>query len=268
MNSKNVLGKILTMLSLADEKLIQAKTDDGEILQSSNFDVNDDVECVNADGTTTPAEDGEYTITFTTPEGNENTQVIDIDGGKIASISSPAEAEQVDKGTDEEEEEEMDAPTAPESPMMPVSATPGVPASMAKQEVTDSVKPIAKEKAKSLPNTTDENEVNVHKDGDEAEQDGVIRMEDLSARLQKMEDTISDMMTKLGIGDVKPDNVTEPSHPVIETEKDLKFEEEELPKLDGAPLDAPTKFSEVFKPTTFGKKVGDSQSSFLSKLYN
>jgi hypothetical protein len=267
MNSKNVLGKILTMLSLADEKLIQAKTDDGEILQSSNFDVNDDVECVNADGTTTPAEDGLYTITFTTPEGNESTQVIDIDGGKIAQISTPEEAADVANGTDDEDEQ-MDAPTAPESPMMPVSATPGVPASMAEQKVTDSVKPVAKEKAKSLPNTTDENEVNVHKDGDEAEQDGVIRMEDLSARLQKMEDTISDMMTKLGIGDVKPDNVTEPSHPVIETEKDLKFEEEELPKLDGAPLEQATKFSEVFKPTTFGKKVGNSQSSFLSKLYN
>ena len=94
MNSKQVLSKIAKMLNFAEDTLIQAKTADGTILQSSNFDVNDDVFEVGADGKTTPAADGEYTITFTTPEGTESTQVIDIDGGKVSEISAPDEAKQ------------------------------------------------------------------------------------------------------------------------------------------------------------------------------
>ena len=45
--------------------------------------------------------------------------------------------------------------------------------------------------------------------------------------------------------------------------------EEELPKLDGAPLEPTVRFSAdtIHKPH-YGKKVGDSQSSFLAKLYN
>ena len=103
MNSKNVLSKILTLLSLADEKMIEAKTEDGKILQSSNFDVNDNVMEVGADGKMFPAEDGEYTITFTNPEGNESTQVVTITDGKISEISTPEE-----EAADESGEEEMD----------------------------------------------------------------------------------------------------------------------------------------------------------------
>ena len=44
-------------------------------------------------------------------------------------------------------------------------------------------------------------------------------------------------------------------------------EEEELPKLDGAPVEEATRFSNQNK-NNYGKKVNDSQSSFLSKLYN
>ena len=69
MNSKTVLNKIMQMLSLNEtSNFTDAKTEDGTILQSSNFDVNDDVFEVSEDGTKNPAADGEYTISFTTPE--------------------------------------------------------------------------------------------------------------------------------------------------------------------------------------------------------
>jgi hypothetical protein len=58
---------------------------------------------------------------------------------------------------------------------------------------------------------------------------------------------------------------------VVQEEEGIKMssepdEEEELPKLDGAPIeDAPLKFSSQKKNNKVGK---DAQSSFLSKLYN
>jgi hypothetical protein len=44
-------------------------------------------------------------------------------------------------------------------------------------------------------------------------------------------------------------------------------EEEELPKLDGAPIEEGYKFSSEENKNRFGKKVSNSQSTFLSKLY-
>ena len=44
-------------------------------------------------------------------------------------------------------------------------------------------------------------------------------------------------------------------------------EEEELPKLDGAPIEEAMKFSAQTNNKNYGKKVENSQSSFLSKLY-
>jgi hypothetical protein len=49
--------------------------------------------------------------------------------------------------------------------------------------------------------------------------------------------------------------------------KDEKEVEEELPKLDGAPIDEMYKFSAEQNSKRFGKKVDNSQNSFLSKLY-
>ena len=109
MNAKDVLSRISKILTFSDSTPIQAKTSDGKILQSSNFDVNDDVLEVTEDGKTAPVADGEYTITFTTPEGNENTQVIDVDGGKIAEISTVSEqADETANAPEKKGEEAMD----------------------------------------------------------------------------------------------------------------------------------------------------------------
>jgi hypothetical protein len=49
--------------------------------------------------------------------------------------------------------------------------------------------------------------------------------------------------------------------------KDEKEIEEELPKLDGAPIEEGFKFSAEQNNKRFGKKIDTPQSSFLSKLY-
>ena len=43
--------------------------------------------------------------------------------------------------------------------------------------------------------------------------------------------------------------------------------EEELPKLDGAPMEEATRFAAESNRKNYGKKTMDSQSTFLSKLY-
>ena len=50
-------------------------------------------------------------------------------------------------------------------------------------------------------------------------------------------------------------------------EDDIEDMEEELPKLDGAPIEEAMKFSAQNNNKNYGKKVENSQSSFLSKLY-
>jgi len=276
MNSKSVLSKILTLLSLADEKLIQGTTDDGTILQSSNFDVNDDVFVVSEDGTTSPAEDGEYTISFTTPEGNEDTQVINVMGGKIDEISTPEDVAADDT-------EEMSEAGTPQDPTkgdsqnrIDVNSVPG-----GKMDDTTQTKKFAaefpgapkgatKETAKGLPNTTDESKVNeVPAPNDN---DTVISLSYRISELEKMVKTMMDAVNPPS--EEANDNIAPSANTPVGvapvTQMTAEPDEEELPKLDGAPIEPGFKFNSdaVHKPNNYGKKVGDSQSSFLSKLYS
>jgi hypothetical protein len=68
-------------------------------------------------------------------------------------------------------------------------------------------------------------------------------MEDMAYRISEMEKKFEAMMPK---------------------EEEMEEDEEELPKLDGAPVE-----EGMMKPkvNNFGKKVQNSQSAFLSKLY-
>jgi hypothetical protein len=226
MNAKQVLSKIASILKFDDATPIQAKTSDDKILQSSNFDVNDDVFEVGADGVVTAAADGEYTITFTTPEGETSTQIIDVDGGKIAEISTPSEAADEAKGTPEEKAEEA----------------------MASLAGDDIASPAA-------PNATSQ-----------TPQDIPQTMDKLSARIDELEKKFMDMISekettepkKAETGEVG-ENSSQMSAVKLAVEPD---EEEELPKLDGAPID-----DEPKPLNKFGKKISTPQSTFLSKLY-
>ena len=72
------------------------------------------------------------------------------------------------------------------------------------------------------------------------------RIEEMEKKVMKMEEAIA--------------NPTDEE--VVEEEM-----EEELPKLDGAPIEEAMKFSAQTNNKNYGKKVENSQSSFLSKLY-
>jgi hypothetical protein len=58
----------------------------------------------------------------------------------------------------------------------------------------------------------------------------------------------------------------------VKKESDIKFNledasEEDLPKLDGAPVEMGAVFTPEEIQKRYGKKVANSQSTFLSKLY-
>jgi hypothetical protein len=76
------------------------------------------------------------------------------------------------------------------------------------------------------------------------------KFEDMAYRIEEMEKKISKM--------------EEVKEEVVDKKADI---EEELPKLDGAPIEEGYKFSAEENKNRFGKKVSNSQSTFLSKLY-
>jgi hypothetical protein len=248
MNSKTVLSKIMSLLNLEEAvSLTDAKTEDGTILQSSNFDVNDDVFEVAADGTKTPPADGDYTISFTTPEGEQSMQVITVKAGKIAEISTPEE-----ETTEETEMEMVPVEEIPQASgdKLPVNETPtqknSVKSGTLKMaEQTDTAEPIAED-------------TNAPEDEIPTEQVDMNKMmEDMQYRISEMEAK----MTKMEEAMYPPVNSE-----VTEEVAGMKMEEE-LPKLDGAPIEQVSKFSTENK-NNYGKKSNDSQSNFLSKLYN
>ena len=76
------------------------------------------------------------------------------------------------------------------------------------------------------------------------------KFDELSYRIEEMEKKIASM---------------EAAKVEDKKEADIKMEEEELPKLDGAPVDE-SPLAKQNNGVKFGKKVVNAQSSFLSKL--
>jgi len=236
MNSKSVLSRIAKMLSLSETTILEftdAKTVEGTILQSKTFDLGEDVEVVSEDGTKTPAPDGEHEISLKDSEGKEVVIRITTLDGKITEREN-VEEENAEVGEETEMEGEMPADT------------------MMAADYVKAPKGLETDEAKSLPNTTDEDPRNrVGTDSDD-KKDPLIA---LSYRITELEDAIAELKMKFG-----EDKVEE----VIKEEEEIK-----VPKLDGAPVDetmSKVNLSGIHKPTT--NKVGNSQNSFLSKLYN
>ena len=242
MNSKSVLNKILTLLSLdsSEVNLTDAQTVDGTILQSPTFDLGESVEVVSEDGTKTPAPDGEHEIALRDSEGKEVVIRIMTKDGKITERSNveeanpevKAEEEVVDKKADEVAKED-DVEMA-DAEMLP---------------------------AKGLPNTTDEDKANEVPDAEDSKE--VISM---GYRIDELEKAMKMMIEKMGMetSPVDEESVEEDDMP-----EDGVAMEEELPKLDGAPVEShkPFNFAEQ-NSKNYGKKTKDSQSTFLSKLYS
>ena len=211
MNAKEVLNKIMTLLSVDNNEvtLTDARDAQGNILQSSTFDIGEDVSVVGEDGSLTKAPDGEHEIELTDSEGNKVVIRIETKDGKIESRenveeSSPADLE--DTGVNEE---------------MPVA--------FAEETVP----------AKALPNTTDESPAN---EVPSPETDSPI-ISELKAKIKALELELE-------------------SYKMAE-----EMPEEELPKLDGAPIEEDMKKFSKVKAYGSKNKIADPQNTFLSKLY-
>jgi hypothetical protein len=236
MNSKTVLGKILTLLSLNENEvnLTYAKLADGTIVESPTFDVGEPLEVVSEDGTKTPAPDGEHELSLRDESGNENLIKVITKDGKIV------ERENVEM----EDVEVKDIPQAGETDKA--------------NEVKDAAGSVKDgtmmaeetEEVETIPADDEEEEG----EGKEVEINLGKKMEEMAYKIEEMEKKISKMEEAM---------MPAPDEEVAE---EVAMEDEELPKLDGAPVDGASKFSSE-NTKNYGKKVRDSQSNFLSKLY-
>jgi len=251
MNSKSVLKRIMTLLSAEEVELTDAKDAQGQILQSPTFDLGEPVEVVHEDGTKSPAPDGEHEVSLKDTEGNEVIVRIQTKDGKIVSRENVEEAkneemadvktEPIPQGTGEELPENV----RPEQPNSVKSGT----IKMAEEDET--VEPIPATEDKSMEEEGEEPEISIELGK---------KMEDMAYRIEEMEKKMAKMEAMF------PPVASE----VVQEAEGIKMsevEEEELPKLDGAPIEeTTTKFSAETK-RNYGKKIATPQSSFLSKLY-
>lgn len=102
MNSKNVLNKIIALLSVEEKavKLAFAELADGTVLESPTFDVGESVEVVAEDGTKSPAPNGEHELILRDEEGNETRFKIFVTDGVITereNVELEAEIKKVEK---------------------------------------------------------------------------------------------------------------------------------------------------------------------------
>jgi hypothetical protein len=100
------------------------------------------------------------------------------------------------------------------------------------------------EEVAAIPSDTDKEEMGMP--------EMLKKFEDMAYRIDEMEKKIAKMAeVEIEIKGKEKDDV----------------EEEELPKLDGAPIEEGFKFSQSENKNRFGKKTDNAQNSFLSKLY-
>ena len=236
MNSKTVLNKIMSLLSKEEVILTYARLADGTIVESATFDVGEDLFVVSEDGTKVAAPDGEHELALKDTEGNETLIKVISKDGKIV------ERENVEL----EDVKVQDIPQAGatdkanEVPTAEGSVTSGT-TKMA--EDTEEVEPITEDEDSLMEEDTDKPSIEIElKD----------MVEKLAYRIEEMEKKMEEM------GKHKMEE---------ETKEEDDIEDMELPKLDGAPIEEAMKFSAQNNKKNYGKKVENSQSSFLSKLY-
>jgi hypothetical protein len=234
MNAKKVLNKIVEFLSANEVELTYAKLADGTIVESATFDVGEDLFVVSEDGTKSPAPDGMHDLMLKDTEGNETMFKVKSEAGKIV------ERENVEM-SDEKVKDIPQAGTYTEDDTMPEVPGQIEKGTLKAAEETEEVMPITEDATKE-----DEKEIEIEL-GKKIEE-MAYRIEEMEKKMMKMEEA---MMP-----------------PVDQTvDEEVAMEEEELPKLDGAPTEEAMKFSTDSNRKNYGKKVSDSQSNFLSKLY-
>lgn len=228
MNARQVLDKIVKTLSLSKEEVLftYAKLADGTIVESPTFDVGEAVEIVTEDGKT-PAPDGEHELALKDSEGNEVLIKIMTMDGKIT------ERENVELGEGEVKMESI------------AGGDMGDDEAVATEETAE---PISEDMKSAIEKMA-------------------YRIEELEKKMQSMEEIkegseADKVKTEDLPGDPTKVNTVE-KMAAVEPDED---EEEELPKLDGAPIDenAPKQNGVKLNKKT---SLVNPQSSFLSKLY-
>jgi hypothetical protein len=235
MNARQVLDKIVKTLSLSKEEVLftYAKLADGTIVESPTFDVGEAVEVVTEEGKT-PAPDGEHELALKDSEGKEVLIKVMTKDGVIT------ERENVELPASEEAKkvEEME--------------------SIAGGDMGDDEEVSTEETANPIPEDED-----MKKYGNMKKV-----MEDMAYRIEELEKKMQSMMEVKEEGGDADKVKTEPL-PGDKAEKMAAVEpdeEEELPKLDGAPIDENAPNKTGIKMNKKGALV-NPQNSFLSKLY-
>jgi len=235
MNAKQVLDKVLAALSLVKDEVTftDAKLADGTILQSPTFDLGESVEVVHEDGTKTPAPNGEHEVVLKDSEGNDVRIRVQTEDGKI-----------VERSNVEEE-----APAKDEAVDME---------SIAGDDIASPVDPneIPAE-PQDIPQTMSEVYEKLSYRIEELEK---LVAEHVISKTEKPEE----VKTKPLPGD--PGTMEMAAVDGDEETDDENSDEEELPKLDGAPIEDEPKPTQKFNKNN--NVIPNSQNTFLSKLYN
>ena len=241
MNAKKVLNKIVEFLSAEEVELTYAKLADGTIVESKTFDVGEELFVVSEDGTKSPAPNGMHDLMLRDESGNENLIKVRTEDGKIVEREN-VEVDMADEkvkeipqaGTYVKEDEVAEVPGQIEKGTLKAA------------EVTEEVDTLPEDAEAELKPEDEKPEIEI----------------ELGKKLEEMAYRIEEMEKKM----MKMEEAMMP--PVDQTvNEEVAMEEEELPKLDGAPIDEATKFSTELNRKNYGKKSKDAQSSFLSKLY-
>ena len=251
MNSKTVLSKILGLLSKEEVEMTYAKLADGTIVESATFDVGEDLFVVSEDGTKSPAPNGFHDLMLKDTEGNETLLKVKSEDGKIVEREN---VEMADVDADMVKTEPIPAVgNEDKENVMPDLKGQVTSGTLKMAEETDEVMPLPEDtEAEDEAGEDEEVEINLGKKMEEM----AYRIEEMEKKMMKMEEA---MMPPLS-SEVAQE---------VDGIKMAEVDEEELPKLDGAPIeDANTVMKFEANRKNYGKKIQDPQGSFLSKLYN
>jgi hypothetical protein len=234
MNAKQVLTKIITLLNKDEVRLGFARLKDGTIVESPTFDVGEDIFVVSEDGTKTPAPDGTHELSLRDSEGNETLIKVISEAGKIVERENVELADADAETAKVEDLPQADGAKAVEDIQM--------------AEETEEVMPLPSTGDGVPADTEDEPSI-------EIELKDIV--EKLTYRIEEMEKKMMEM------AEPKMDEEVVDKKAEIKEEDDIDME---LPKLDGAPVETKMSLIELNKKN-YGKKVMNTQDSFLSKLY-
>ena len=241
MNAKTVIQKMVALLSKEEVAFTYARLKDGTIVESATFDVGETLEVVSEDGTKTPAPDGEHELSLKDEEGNETLIKVFSEGGVITEREN-VELEEIDEEIEVDAEEEkveeeikMEAEIVETAPGDIPTTGDGVPADVDQGEIVGADEDIAKTIA------------------------------DLSYRIEELEKKYG---MKVDEEVVDKDAAIEEDLAEIEIEVKDEEEEDDLPKLDGAPTDLVKKFSKQGTNEKSARRRVSAQERFLMKLNN